>query len=104
MLSAFSYCPTRILPNRGIAFIFRMFADYLLSQKVRSQLRGLHGWLWCCAIKSFKVREIQASPDVRIRVTEAVIRVRSRQTANRAVVRIAANVEQPASVRPLLTR
>lgn len=41
--------------------------------------------------------ESQASPDVTARGPEAVIRIRSRKTAKRAVVRRAANEQQPST-------
>jgi hypothetical protein len=82
--TSFQCYPTCTSLSLRIAFIFRMFGI------TTSQLRGSHGCFACQFIDEF-----QTSPDVRIRVRERIIRIRSRQTAQRAVIRITANVQQP---------
>ena len=71
------------------AFAGSSYVFSLLNRSLRRQGKTSHARIFFIPIES------KAGADIRIRVRESVIRIRSRKTAKRTVIRITAHVQEP---------
>lgn len=68
----------------GSSYVFSLLIQEFEKAKTKHLMLGF-----------FIPVESKASADIRVRVREGVIRIRSRKTAQRTVIRITAHVQEP---------